>query len=132
MSKKSPANAIALQHQHTGGSSSNAGGALTYDSPTAAALGLSLNIPSLESVVTNTNVRGDEDEGRRRIDLILAMLKTRPGAISQEGVERLARMTALDFLPQDSADGGQTLSMAGSGVVIDVSRRCWTKRPTSS
>lgn len=127
LSKKSPANAATLQNHPSGiGSSvSNPGsGGLTYDSPTAAALGLNLNLnlPGLVEGVTNTNARGDEDERRRRIESILEKLKTRPGRVSQEGVERLAKMTGFECLWQDGLEGARTLSIAGSGVLIDVSR----------
>ncbi|KAI9780895.1 MAG: hypothetical protein M1816_002641 [Peltula sp. TS41687] len=126
LSKKSPANAATLQG--IGSSASNPGsGGLTYDSPTAAALGLNLhlNLPGLVEGVTNSNVRGDEEERRRRIESILARLKTRPGRVSQEGVERLAKMTGFECLWQDDGlDGAsRTLSIAGSGVLIDVDFR---------
>jgi hypothetical protein len=87
LSKKSPANA-ALHHHHTGSSNP---GLLNFDSPSAAAaLGLNLNIPGLGSS-TSGNVRGDEEERRRRMETILATLKKRPGRVSEEGIERLAK-----------------------------------------
>ena len=124
LSKKSPANAATLQHHHTG--STNSAGPLTFDSPSAAALGLNLNIPTLESV-TSGNVRGDDDERRRRIESILAMLKTRPGRVSEEGVERLAKRTGLEYLWEGQVGGPRMLSIAGTGVLIDVCTRFWTR-----
>jgi hypothetical protein len=86
LSKKSPANA-ALQH-HTGSSNP---GLLNFDSPSAAAaLGLNLNIPGLENP-TSGNVRGDEEERKRRLEVMLATLRKRPGRVSEEGIERLAK-----------------------------------------
>ncbi|KAI9806758.1 MAG: hypothetical protein M1825_006215 [Sarcosagium campestre] len=117
LSKKSPAHVSALQHQNL--ASSNLNGAINFDSPSAAALGLNLSLPTLESV-TSTNIRADEDERRRRIETILDLLKTRPGRVSEEGVERLARRTGLECLWEDAPDGGRTLSIAGRGVLIDV------------
>ncbi|KAI9847260.1 MAG: hypothetical protein M1838_000955, partial [Thelocarpon superellum] len=117
-SKKSPAAAIALQHHFTGGSS-NSGGALGFDSPSAAALGIHLHLPGLDGI-TSSNVRGDEDERRRRIESILDMLRTRPGRVSEESVERLAKRTGLEYLWEGPAGGPRMLSIAGSGVLIDI------------
>lgn len=135
-SKRSPANALSLtQNQPTTSSSNgNAGlssSALTYDSPSAAAaLGLHLNnLPgSTFDGVTSGNVRGggaavaDEDERRARVHAILETLRAKVGTVGREGVERLARRTGLDCLWEDGREGGtRTLSIAGSGVLIDVS-----------
>ena len=85
LSKKSPANA-ALYHYPTGSSNT---GLPNFDSPSAT-LGLNLNIPGLENS-TSGNVRGDEEERKRRLESILAALKKRPGRVSEEGIERLAK-----------------------------------------
>lgn len=118
LAKKSPANATALHQHHLGRSQS--GGPLAYDSPTAAALGLSLNIPTLDGV-TSVNARGDEEERKRRIESILSMLRDRPGRVSEEGLERLAKRTELECLWDDGPNGERTLSMAGSGLLLEVS-----------
>lgn len=118
LAKKSPANASTL-HQHNLGRSQS-GGPLTYDSPTAAALGLSLNIPTLEAVAS-VNVRGDDEERKRRIESILGLLRNRPGRVSEEGLERLAKRTELECLWEDGPHGERTLSMAGSGLLLEVS-----------
>ncbi|KAI9823174.1 MAG: hypothetical protein M1832_002617 [Thelocarpon impressellum] len=127
LSKKSPSNATTAAaglHHHTGStySGTGGGGPLNFDSPSAAALGLSLGmgLPTLESV-TSGNVRGDDEERRRRIEAILGMLRTRPGRVSEEGVERLAKRTGLEYLWEGQAGSSpRMLSIAGSGVLIDV------------
>ncbi|KAI9826671.1 MAG: hypothetical protein M1819_007305 [Sarea resinae] len=101
-------------------STPNTNAALNFDSPSAAAtLGLNLgNIGTLtgvDNVGGSVNVRGDEEERKRRIEAILDILRTRPGKVSPEGVERLARRTGLDCLWE-----GTTLSIAGSSMMVDV------------
>ncbi|KAI9813641.1 MAG: hypothetical protein M1827_003712 [Pycnora praestabilis] len=100
--------------------------AINYDSPNAAAtMGLNLgNIGTLESLgagngAVSVNARGDEHERRRRTGEILSLLRTRPGRISEEGVERLAKRIGLDCL-WDNGIGGRTLSIAGETILVEV------------
>lgn len=125
LSKRSPANAAAFHHHHTG--SSHSVGPLSFDSPGATALALSLNIPAFGSI-TSGNVRGDEDERRRRIETILSVLRTRPGRVGEEGIERLAKRTGLEYLWDGQPGGPRMLSIAGTGVLIDVRLRPLTCR----
>ena len=121
LAKKSPANAAStLQAHGLGRSQSN--GPLMYDSPTAAALGLSLHDTSLDGGV-GVGVRADDDHRKRRIHAILATLRDRPGRVGEDGLERLARRTELERLWEDGSEGARTLSMAGTGLVLEVSHR---------
>lgn len=115
--KRSPANAATLQHHHTG--SSHSIPPLNFDSPGATALALSLNLPAF-SGTSNGHVRGDEDERRRRMENIVNLLRTRPGRVSEEGVERLAKRTGLEYIWEGPPGGPRMLSIAGTGVLIDV------------
>ncbi|KAI9860477.1 MAG: hypothetical protein M1813_006136 [Trichoglossum hirsutum] len=115
LSKKSPANA-ALQH-HTGSSNP---GLLNFDSPSAAAaLGLNLNIPGLENP-TSGNVRGDEEERKRRLEVMLATLRKRPGRVSEEGIERLAKGIGLEIYWETGEAGKRTLTCAAKSMLLDV------------
>ncbi|KAI9758962.1 MAG: glutamate--ammonia ligase [Chaenotheca gracillima] len=98
---------------------------LNFDSPSAAAaLGLNLqHIPGLEGVgghMGRAGGAGDEDERRRRMEAILGLIGSRPGRVGPESVESLARRTGLECLWEEGADDLRTLSMAGTGVLIDV------------
>ena len=109
-----------MQAHGLGRSQSN--GPLIYDSPTAAALVLNLNDTSLETGV-GVGVRAEDDRRKRRIQTILATLRDRPGRVSEEGLERLARRTELEWLWEDGSEGARALSLAGSGLVLEVSTR---------
>ena len=138
-SRKSPAHAVMVQqlqsqsqsqsqsqqqqHQPNRGRS-DSGGPLAYDTPTAAALGLNLNLPGLDAAVAArvaaVNLRTDDDERKRRIEAILALLRHRPGRVSEEGLERLAKRCELECLWEDGPAGLRTLTMAGSGILLEV------------
>ncbi|KAI9671968.1 MAG: hypothetical protein M1817_002301 [Caeruleum heppii] len=124
LSKRSPASAAFPQHPQLSISNSNSGlnSALNFDSPSAAALGLSLNLPPLDHVTPSGNVRGDEEERRRRkIEWMLGLLRVKPGRVSEEGVERLAKRTGLDFDWEGKVGVAERmLSIAGTGVLIDI------------
>lgn len=62
-----------------------------------------------------------EEERKRRIEAIVGMLSTKWGFVSQEGVERCARRLGLECLwDEGMGDGKRTLTIAGTGVIVDV------------
>ncbi|KAH0558593.1 hypothetical protein GP486_004755 [Trichoglossum hirsutum] len=108
LSKKSPANA-ALHHHHTGSSNP---GLLNFDSPSAAAaLGLNLSIPGLDNSASG-NVRGDEEERKRRLEVMLATLKKRPGRVEFKSND--VQRVSLSF----SETKGPTVSLAPAAARI--------------
>jgi len=147
-SSKSPFNTAAgsIPHSHPGTSTPHLPLLVGFDSPSSAAAvvnGLGgLNIAGLNGTPTATgttsaaaagasfaassvSARDNEDERRRRIEAILGILRQRPGRVSEEGVERLAKRTGLECLWEDGMGegGGRTLSIAGNNVLVDVDFR---------
>ncbi|KAI9667043.1 MAG: hypothetical protein M1829_005584 [Trizodia sp. TS-e1964] len=116
-SKRSPANAATLQNS---GSSQPHSFPLPFDSPTTLALGLNLVLPDLGGVAGSVTGRGDDEERRRRLETIIRLIGRTKGRVSEEGVERLAMRTGLEYLWQDGENGKRTLSIAGISVLIDV------------
>jgi len=95
--------------------------------PTASGMGMSMGIGIGAVVASTVHARDAEDESRRRIDTIVALLRQRPGLVSEEGVERLAKRTGLECLWEDGpgaeGEGRRTLSIAGNNVLVDVDFR---------
>ncbi|KZF18960.1 hypothetical protein L228DRAFT_251497 [Xylona heveae TC161] len=115
-SAPSPASHFA-QRGHKHATSTPNAAALTFDSPSAAAsLGLNLaGIGTPSGMGGLVNARSDEEERARRIEAILQLLRSRPGRVSEEAVERLAKRTGLDCLWEE-----KTLSIAGSALLVDL------------
>lgn len=65
------------------------------------------------------NTRDQDKERRKRIEEIVQMMAGRRGRVSQEGVERCARRVGLEWMWEEEG-GKKTLSIAGSGVLVDV------------
>lgn len=65
------------------------------------------------------NTRDQDKERRKRIEEIVQMMAGRRGRVSQEGVERCARRVGLEWMWEEEG-GKRTLSIAGSGVLVDV------------
>lgn len=65
------------------------------------------------------NARDQDKERRKRIEEIVQMMAGRRGRVSQEGVERCARRVGLEWMWEEEG-GKRTLSIAGSGVLVDV------------
>ncbi len=90
--------------------------------PTATGMGAGAAGASFAS--SGVSARDNEDERRRRIEAILGILRQRPGMVSEEGLERLAKRTGLECLWEDGmgVEGGgrRTLSIAGNNVLVDV------------
>lgn len=63
-------------------------------------------------------VRDQDEERRRRLEEIMKMMAYRWGRVCQEGVERCARRMGLDCMWEEGAK--RTLSIAGSGILVDV------------
>ena len=62
-----------------------------------------------------------EEERKRRIEAIAAMIAVRWGFVSQDGVERCAKKLGLDALWEDDmGDGKRMLTIAGTGVLLEV------------
>ena len=62
-----------------------------------------------------------EDERKRRMETVAAMLAGRWGFVSQEGVERCAKRLGLDALWEDGmGDGKRMLTMAGTAMLLEV------------
>lgn len=69
--------------------------------------------------ILGLNARDQDKERRKRIEEIVQMMAGRRGRVSQEGVERCARRVGLEELWEEEG-GKKTLSIAGTGVLVDV------------
>ncbi|KAL8793647.1 MAG: hypothetical protein Q9195_003799 [Heterodermia aff. obscurata] len=67
-----------------------------------------------------SNVKEQEDEGRKKTEEIVSTIGTRWGRVCQEGLERAAKRVGLECLWEEGRAGKRTLSIAGNGVLIDV------------
>lgn len=62
-----------------------------------------------------------EEERKRRIEAVVAMVAGRWGFVSQEGVERCAKRLGLDALWEDGmGEGKRMLTMAGTAMLLEV------------
>ncbi|KAF2137233.1 uncharacterized protein K452DRAFT_278893 [Aplosporella prunicola CBS 121167] len=136
---KSPFNA---SHSHTKGlvGSSPAAAAISFDSPGAMGLGLGA-LGALDGGVgmgismsgmsglglgmglgSSMGGRPDDTEQRKRLEGIVATLKARPGRVSKEGLERLAKQLGLSSEVLSDASGEQVL-LAHTSIMLDVTFR---------
>lgn len=120
--KKSPATS---QMMLNNGTTSSFG--MIYDSPSAAVAlgsisGLSeLGLDALNGV--GNLRRDDEEERRRKMDLVGEILKQDPGHVSELGIERLARSVGLECLWEPKIVGENrtgTLIIAGSTLALEI------------
>ncbi|MCJ1468015.1 hypothetical protein MMC07_006641 [Pseudocyphellaria aurata] len=65
------------------------------------------------------NTRDQDKERRKKIEEIVQLMAGKRGRVSQEGVERCARRVGLEWMWEEES-GKRTLSIAGSGVLVDV------------
>jgi Mediator of RNA polymerase II transcription subunit 1 len=65
------------------------------------------------------SVRDDEDERRRRMEIILAVLGKKNGRVSEEGVERIARHLGMDAFGTDHR-GARQLTIAGKSTMTEI------------
>lgn len=85
-----------------------------FNSPDLAGLGAS-------GVALQLQMSGDESR-KRDLGDVLRLLAMRPGRISEEGVERLAKRMGLDcYKDKESAPGVTTVALAAKIFVLDVS-----------
>lgn len=120
--KKSPATSHHLKN------ASDGPGAVNFDSPSAtAALGaLGIHDLGLDNISMGGMGMGrsDEDDRKRRMNSIVAMIKAAgTGRVSNEGLERLARSIGLECLWEDNIAGGpksKTLFIAGTGLTLEI------------
>ena len=77
---------------------------------------------SLVSGLVGMAEKDQEEERRRRLEVITGLLGGRWGWVGQEGVERCARRIGFECLWEEGmgGDGRRTLSIAGEGVLIEV------------
>ncbi|KAF4631302.1 hypothetical protein G7Y89_g6835 [Cudoniella acicularis] len=69
--------------------------------------------------------RGDEEERRRKLGVVVEILKGNKGRLSEAGMERLARRVGLECLWETnmgsgSGAGTRTLIIAGSALALDI------------
>lgn len=72
------------------------------------------------SGIGTVGVRVQEEERRRRMEAVVALVGTRWGRVCQEGLERAAKRVGLECLWEEGRGGKRTLSIAGNGVLVDV------------
>ena len=65
-------------------------------------------------------VRDQEEERRRKLEEIVAKVGTRLGRVCQEGLERAAKRVGLECLWDEGRGGTRTLSIAGTGVLLEI------------
>ena len=136
--------AAALNHP-TGGSSASgprllgsspAGVGLGTDSPAAMAFSMSgfdgaggLGMAFSMSNISGMNLggtlsakgRADDEERRKRLEQVVELLRSRPGRISPEGLELLAKRSGLDTdVGTNKREGTTDIAIAGNTVVIEV------------
>lgn len=79
---------------------------------TASALGMSGGVGG------SSTGKIDEAERRRRLEMVLATLATRPGKISEEGIKMLAKRLGLDTAEEGGgAAGERILALAGNTTI---------------
>ena len=127
----------------TGSPASHGLGALDFTSPSALQLSLSSQGVHLDGTGSSGGVgmglsisgmgisglglsnmgmgaRLDDEERRRRLERVIAMLGTQRGRVGEEGVERVCRRNGWATLWDDRREGGRTLTGAGTNVLVDV------------
>lgn len=121
-----------------GSSPAAATGAMSFDSPGALNMGLSV-LAGLDGGVgmgismsgmsglglgmgltSSMGGRPDDTEQRKRLENIIATLKARPGRVSREGMERLAKQLGLSSEVMSDSPGEQQLLLAHTSFMLDV------------
>ncbi|KAF4534723.1 uncharacterized protein LTHEOB_2698 [Lasiodiplodia theobromae] len=130
-----------------GGAGSSGAGAISFDSPGALNIGLNA-LAGLEGGVgmgismsgmsglglgmgltSSMGGRPDDTEQRKRLEAIIATLRARPGRVSREGMERLARQLGLssevmsDTYSVAGGAGEQQLLLAHTSFMLDITFR---------
>lgn len=66
--------------------------------------------------------RADDEERRKRLELVIATVAKRPGRVCEEGIKRLKDGIGLDFAEDVRLrEQRKTLSFAGKVLIVDVS-----------
>lgn len=117
------------------GSSPTPAGVLNFDSPGTMAFSLSnlgaldaagmgLSVSGMSNLGMPTLARIDDEERRKRLEQVVAMLRTRTPKLSPEGLELLAKRCGLSvFLDPPGGlrkDGTRDCIMAGGTMEIEV------------
>lgn len=85
---------------------------------TPVAMQMTTNSGGINSILA---AQDQEEERKRRIEAIAAIVAGRWGFVSQEGVERCAKRLGLDALWEDGmGDGKRMLTIAGTAVLLEV------------
>ncbi|KAH8687556.1 mediator of RNA polymerase II transcription subunit 1-domain-containing protein [Tricladium varicosporioides] len=132
--KKSPANSQTLYGYPSGGNHpTNSSFGVGYDSPSAAMAlggGMDLGIDGGLGVGAGGiggvgGARGDEEERRRKLGVVVEILKANKGHLSEPGMERLAKRVGLECLWEthmgsSSGTPMRTLVIAGSHLALEI------------
>lgn len=98
----------------------------SFDSPANLdGIGMGISMSGMSAFgVSGSAIGGriDDEERRKRLEAVVATLATRPGRVSQEGMERLSKRFDLGFDVDSRKDGRKTLMLAGKGMLLDVCR----------
>ena len=87
-------------------------------------MGISMSGMGMSSLGLSASAigRADEDERRRRLETIIATLKTKPGRVGEEGIIGLCKKEGLEVMREPNPDGTVMLMlMIGSESMCDVS-----------
>jgi hypothetical protein len=106
-------------------------GMMNYDSPAVmnllheggVGMGISMSGMGMSSLGLSASAMGraDEDERRRRLENIIATLKTKPGRVGEEGIIGLCKKEGLDVEREELPGGVVMLALViGSEVMCDV------------
>ncbi|KAF2801031.1 hypothetical protein K505DRAFT_344743 [Melanomma pulvis-pyrius CBS 109.77] len=104
---------------------------MNYDSPAVmnlmhdggVGMGISMSGMGMSSLGLSASAMGraDEDERRRRLENIIATLKTKPGRVGEEGIIGLCKKEGLDVEREELPGGVVVLALViGSEVMCDV------------
>jgi hypothetical protein len=89
-----------------------------FNSPDLAGIGGGGSGAVIGGAMSQVQMAGDESK-KKELGDILKLLAMRPGRISEEGVERLAKRMGLDCY-KDSNHGVTTMSLAAKIFLLDV------------
>lgn len=96
---------------------------LTFTPDTAAAAEMVASLGRTPAYLQNAGfgigLPSDENK-KRELEEILRTLALKPGRISIEGIERLAKRLGLEMWQEPNKDGGQTVSITGAIIVVDI------------
>ncbi|KAF2874408.1 mediator of RNA polymerase II transcription subunit 1-domain-containing protein [Massariosphaeria phaeospora] len=104
---------------------------MNYDSPAvltmlnegSVGMGISMSGMGMSQLGLSASAMGraDEDERRRRLENIIATLKTKPGRVGEEGITALCKKEGLDVDREVLPDGSVMLTLIiGSETICDI------------